>query len=190
MMETISMSLIGLLAAILLTVLKMAASVEWDEYNGAGETLTSNITGINMGSFDGPDLTPATYPITKPGWSYDKWWKIDFGGTFNLVDNFKLWRSNSGGGDAGSDPLATGVLFQAETSSQATTDLTYVTPVNTDKGLSDIPYQEASALSVGPAAGLSGVGQAYYMHCQLEAQAGASTGDTPTYYLTFRYDEQ
>ena len=106
-----------------------------------------------------------------------------------MVDNFKLWRSSVGGGDAPGDPLDTGVLFQAEVS-LPTTELTYVQPVNTDKGLTNIPYQEASALSPGPSAGLSGVGQIFYFHCQLEAEAGASTGDTSTYYLTFRYDEQ
>ena len=176
-----------LLIAVLLSM--MAATAQWAEYNGAGETETVPITNINMGSNDSVNLTPATYPVTKPGWSYDKWWKIYFTGTFNLVDNFKVWRSDSGGGDAGSDPLATGVLFQAEVGAP-TTDLSYVQPVETDKGLSNIPYQEASALSPGPSAGLSSTGYSYYMHCQLEAEAGASTGDTPTYYLTFRYDEQ
>lgn len=42
----------------------MAATVEIDEANGVGETLTHNITNTNMGSTDAVNLDPVTNPLT------------------------------------------------------------------------------------------------------------------------------
>ncbi len=167
----------------------MAATTEWDETNGAFPGgVTHGITGINTGSTDAPNLDPATYQITRPGWSHDKWWKFHFtGGIFTKVDNFKVWRSDNAGGD-GPASIATGIELEGEAG--AGIDLTYTDPVNTDKGLSAMPYLEASALDVGPGAGFTGIGYSYYIHCQLRILATAAEGDTPTYNLTFRWDEK
>ena len=44
----------------------MAATVQINEFNGAGETKTANITNSNMGSVDSVNLVAADNPIV-PG---------------------------------------------------------------------------------------------------------------------------
>jgi len=56
----------------------MAATVEIDEANGAGETLTHNITNTNMGSTDAVNLDPVANPLAPGNNTFEKWQKMRF----------------------------------------------------------------------------------------------------------------
>jgi len=165
----------------------MAASVRWNEYNGAGATETTGITNVNAGSVDSPNLDPAANPVKVGEHAYDKWHKIDFfGGTFNKVSNFKFWRSDSGGGDGAS--LPTGITVKGEVGTPGGGDLTFSQPATSAIAASDVPNTEAGALSVGPSE-LTATGKSHYIHTQVQSTGSAPTGETQFWY-TFRYDEE
>ena len=79
----------------------MAAIIEIAERNGPSPGIeTVSVSNLNMGSTDAPNLDPATYPLTAPGDSYEKWFRLfvsSLGGSAK-VDNFRLWLSNVGTG--------------------------------------------------------------------------------------------
>jgi len=50
----------------------MAATARINEFNGASETKTNDITNTNMGSTDAVNLNPVTYPITPGENSFEK----------------------------------------------------------------------------------------------------------------------
>ena len=164
----------------------MAATVEWCEYNGAAGSETVGISNVNFGSTDAPNIDPSQYPIRRGTNSFDKWLKIKFSGDFNKVYNFKLWRSDGAGGSGPAMP--TGIAMVGEVGYAE--DLTYTQPGTSSIGDYDVPNTEAGAFLVGPSEGLTGAGYTYYMHLQLKTQETASTGSTPTWYLTFQWDEE
>lgn len=164
----------------------MAATVQWCEYNGAGEEETVGISNVNFGNIDAPNIDPAQYPIRRGQNSYDKWLKIKFSGTFNKVYNFKLWRSDGAGGSGPAMP--TGIAMVGEVGYSS--DLDYSQPSTDSIGDYDVPNTEEGAFLIGPSDGLEGPGYTYYIHLQLKTQETAATGDTPTWYLTFQWDEE
>ena len=70
----------------------MVAIFAWIESNTGSETETTP-TNLNFGSTDAKDLVALTYPITAGTWSYEKYIKADFSGTFNIIDNIQFWKS-------------------------------------------------------------------------------------------------
>ena len=165
----------------------MAATMRWNEYNGASATETQGITNLNFGSVDQPNLDYTLYTIRRGEASFDKWIKIDFySGTFNKVSNFKFWRSDGGTGDG--PALPTGITIVGEAGSTA--DLTYTQPSQTALALSAVPNSEATALTVGPSAGLTTYGLTYYIHLQMQTDTTASPGDVGPIYFTFAWDEE
>ena len=50
----------------------MAATMEICESNGAGETITHNITNANMGNVDAASLDPVVYPVTPGNNTFEK----------------------------------------------------------------------------------------------------------------------
>lgn len=76
----------------------MAATVVLSESNGAGEVVTSNVSNINYGSSDTPNLNPASFPIAlgAPGRSFLKQERIEvtaMGGSAS-VSNLRIWKSS------------------------------------------------------------------------------------------------
>lgn len=74
----------------------MAATLVLSETNGAGAVVTDNISNINFGSTDAPNLNPATYPIVIGLNSFAKFLRIKvvtMGGS-NTVDVFKVYKSS------------------------------------------------------------------------------------------------
>ena len=71
----------------------MAATVRINEANGAGQTVTNNISNSNFGSTDAQSLVAATYPITAGTYSYEKWQKFEvtaMGGS-SVIKDIKTW---------------------------------------------------------------------------------------------------
>ena len=70
----------------------MAATVELCESNGVGETIEHNISNMNFGSDDSPNITPATYPIVAGDNSFEKWYRLHVTamGSSNKIDNIQI----------------------------------------------------------------------------------------------------
>lgn len=164
----------------------MPATVEICESNGAGETITHNITNANMGSVDSPNLNPVSYPIIAGQYSFEKYHRFhvtNMGGSAS-VRNLKVWMT---GTLSGSDVLrtsATATNYAQKTygtpSSSASSKATYV-----------IGTSEPSGANVGISGSLSGeitaAGYSDYVVFQLFVHSSTTQGATVT--LNYQYDE-
>lgn len=161
----------------------MSATHHWYESNGVGEDETADISNINFGSNDSPNLVPATYPITRGENSFDKYIRILFTGTWTDITNMLFWKS------AGA--------YVTDEDIHAEANATYATPSASDMGGSTIPTVEGSALAIESAEGEnhieygeSGV-SGYTGYIRLQTQTGGSTppGAVNQKTMTFQYDE-
>lgn len=167
----------------------MAATVEIDEANGAGETLTHNITNSNMGSTDAVNLDPAAYPITPNTRSYAKYQKIHvtaMGGS-SKIDNLKVWRTGA---------LGTGGTHGHVTNARTTSyggAKAYAAPVNTAiTGVDQVmPTSVPASANLGIGGNLAGaltaIGSSDYLVHQITTDASAVAGSTST--MNYQYDE-
>jgi len=104
----------------------MAATVQINEYNTAGEDKTANISDTDMGDTDSANLDPVAYPVTPGENTYEKWQKIEvtaMGGS-SKIDNLKVWRTGDLGGSAVHMTNARETTYGGAE--------TYATPVKTD----------------------------------------------------------
>lgn len=166
-----------------------AATVEIDEANGAGETLTHNITNTNMGSTDAVNLDPVANPVTPGNRTYIKYQKIHvtaMGGS-SKIDNLQVWRT----GALGTGGTHTHVT-NARTSAYAGA-LVYATPVATAVTNVDqtMPSADPAAANLGIGGSLTGsltaTGSSDYLGHQITTDASATAGSTTT--MNYQYDE-
>lgn len=166
----------------------MAATCEIDEYNTAGETLSANISNTNYGSLDDAELTPAGNEIIAGENSFEKWQKMSFTGTFNTVDNLKIWK-NSGNYVTGE-----GIDTNAREASYGGAE-TYVTPTETTSTVATqvMPATEPSGanLGIGGSLGgqLTGAGDSDYLVSQLQTTGATPAGDVNQKQFTYQWDE-
>jgi len=78
------------------------ATVRINEYNGAGETQTLNITNSNMGSVDAVNLDATANPIVAGENSFEKYQKIELVSLdgSSEINNLKVWRDGALGANA------------------------------------------------------------------------------------------
>lgn len=167
-----------------------AASVEIDESNGAGETVSHNITNTNMGSADEADTDPVDNPIAPNTNTYIKYQKIHVTdlGTSSKIDNLKVWRTGS---------LGTGGTHAHLTNARETSyagALSYATPVRTSPVSTvdqAMPTSEPSGPNLGIGGSLAGeltaTGYSDYLGHQITTDASATAGSTST--MNYQYDE-
>lgn len=167
----------------------MVATVEIDESNGAGETITDGITNGNYGSVDSANLAVATNAVTAGNNSFEKWWKLDFGGTFNTIDNLQIWKS------AGNYVTGEGIDTNLRTSAYGGAE-SYVTPTETTSVIADqvMPVADPTSANLGISGSLAGslssAGKSDYMITQLQTTGATPAGDVNQKTFTFEYDEQ
>lgn len=165
----------------------MAASVQIDEANGAGETQSANITNSNMGSTDAANLNAVTYPITPGNNSYEKWQRIRCTnlGTSSKLDKFKIWRTTALGGSATHKTNARESSYAGAA--------TYATPVATASAVAtqSMPTSEPTGANLGIGGSLSGsltgTGYSDYLVHQIQTDSGDVIGATTT--MHYQYDE-
>lgn len=165
----------------------MAATVEIDEANGSGETLTHNIANSNMGSIDAAALTPADYPVTPGDNTFEKWQKLHvtaMGGS-SKIDNLKVWRTGALGGSATHKT-------NARTSSYGGAE-TYAQP---DDAVSSVatqamPTSEPGTANLGIGGSLTGeltgTGSSDYLVHQIQTDGADTVGASTT--MHYQYDE-
>lgn len=167
----------------------MAATVEICESNGAGETVTHNITNSNMGSTDAVNLDPTANPVTPGNRTYIKYQRIHvtaMGGS-SKIDNLKIWRTGS---------LGTGGTHTHVTNARTATyggALTYATPVASAVSGVDqtMPTSTPGSANLGIGGSLSGsltgAGYSDYLGHQITTDSSATAGSTST--MNYQYDE-
>lgn len=167
----------------------MAATVHICESNGAGETVTHNITNTNMGSTDAANLNAVTYPLTPNTRSYAKYQRfhVTAMGGASAIGGLKVWRTGS---------LGTGGTHGHVTNARETSyggAPTYAEPVNTAIAGADqaMPTSEPTGANLGIGGSLSGtltdVGYSDYLIHQLTTDASATAGSSST--MNYQYDE-
>jgi hypothetical protein len=166
-----------------------AATVEIDESNGAGETVTHNFTNTNMGSTDAVNLDPVAYPLTPNTRTYAKYQKVHVTniGTSSKIDNLKIWRTGA---------LGTGGTQTHVTNARLTSyggAATYATPVNTAITGADqtMPSSVPATANLGIGGSLSGslvaAGYSDYLIHQITTDSSSTAGSTST--MNYQYDE-
>jgi len=169
----------------------MAATREVKVYTGtdAGtESPAGDATNLNLMSTDAYDSTGTDYqtnkitvPSSGTNYSYERWVRIYFSGTFNEIENILVWHSagslSDGNLDLNAGVSATGVTPVNTVSSVATTTLT-----SWDA--------QGEALDISPASNLTSAGYSKYFVMQLEVPSTVTTpGDIGSQTITFSYDE-
>jgi hypothetical protein len=159
----------------------MAATFAWVEYL-ANATATATPTNLNFGSTLAANLAPSTYPITAGTYSYEKWIKANFTGTFTRIENIHFWKS-AGAYVTGEQVNWTGqqVSFVAPTTSASSYASAAVATAN------------PTTANVGIGGSLSGslttAGSSDFMVLQTSVTSGASAGAVNTKTFTLQYDE-
>lgn len=123
------------------------ATVFLSETNGAGATVTDNISNVNFGGVDTPNLIPANHPVVRPSggvaaFSFNKMLrlKVDSMGDSLLINNTKTWKT--------SGAYVTGEVIGFRS------NLAYAQPIQTNAGGGTYPIVEpAPNIYVGGVAG-------------------------------------
>ena len=156
----------------------MAATHQFSESNGAGETVTDGISNANFGSNDSPNLNTTTYPITRGNASFEKYHRSKFSGTFTEISNIKFWKS-------------AGAYVTGE-SCKAAFDVAYAQPSQTPNADSDVPVAEPGTHNVHAADGSDTIvapGYTKYWRLQLQTTGSTPAGAVNTKTFTLQYDE-
>ncbi len=165
----------------------MPATVEIDESNGVGETITNNISNSNMGSTDAANLNAVANPVVPGDNTFEKYQKIDvtaMGGS-SAIDNLKVWRTGALGG------AATHVT-NARTATYGGAE-TYVQPTASasTKATQTMPTAEPGSANLGIAGALTGsltaTGSSDYLVHQIQTNVSDTAGSTST--MNYQYDE-
>lgn len=161
----------------------MAATVTIVEKNGAGGTPTDKTSGtVRFKNADNSTvdlLNPMVKPDSGSDWSFEKWLRLNFAGSYTQATNLRCYSDGSSG-------LGTGINVWAK----ATT--AYATPAEgtASTGYANLfTYTSGAPLSLGagPFTGVGEKGDHAVLLC--EVQATAVGGLTPSETLTFAWDE-
>ena len=177
----------------------MAAVVVIAEMNGPAATSAETVdpANLNFGSTDDAELDPAAHPLTAQvdGHSYEKWIRFYLSdlGTSSVVDNFKTWVSDLGGGYGTGESMST----NARESGYAAAAYPAGGPVDTTStdATESMPETEPSGPNVGIAGSLAGSltsAPAYsdWLVLQLNVSDLTPAGSLNQKTITFQYDEQ
>lgn len=175
----------------------MAATFDWIESNGAGETPTTARTEVNWKNIDDSTTAYSSSPIVGGNNSFEKWQYGKFSGTFNQVLN-GLYAHTAG-------TFGTGLTLKGQKAMAADADrLAYATPSTTANA--NLTFDETGTTAIGSgravwfgATGPANSGKAAsmttnpcytnYLTSQLQTTGSAGAGDTATATVTLQYDE-
>ena len=167
----------------------MVVTTYVDERNGAPAGVEQqNVTNLNMGSDDSPNIVTATYPITAGENGYEKWEKLRFTTIDNKVDNYKTWIS------AGTVHVEGSLKTNCNESLMSSE--TYAQPVATTSTIAVNAYPTSepsgSNISNGGVLGAERTtdGQIDYMVIQYLTTVSHPAGDIAQLTITFQWDEQ
>lgn len=171
----------------------MAATYQWHVSTGAGPTTDdTQVSTLYLGSTDEPTFAAVSYPIVQPAagiwYSYEKWVRGYWAGSFSQIDNLQSWMSASGGG------YEAGVLLNWRGSGVPTANYSTPTFTVSPQATVLIPTQDPGAENVtigGSALGgsLSSTGHSDYMVFQYRITNTTPPGAMNARTITLQYDE-
>lgn len=168
----------------------MAATVRWNEYNGAGESATTGISNFNYGNVDSANITPGTSNVITAGNnSFTKFWKFEVTnlGGLNQIDNLQFYKS------AGAYVTGEGIQTNLRASSYGG-NIAYATPTVTTYTDQVFPVAAPGGSNLGIAGILAGaltlVGLSDRLKTQLQTTGSTPGGSVNQKTFTYTYDEQ
>jgi len=159
----------------------MVATFGWVEYL-ANATATATPTNLNLGSTLSANLAPSTYPITAGTYSYEKWVKSNFSGSFTRIDNIQFWKS-------------AGAYVTGETIAWTGQQTAYAAPTESASGDATVavPTADPGTANVSIGGNLSGsltaTGSSDFIILQASITTAASAGAVNQKTFTLQYDE-
>lgn len=174
-----------------------AATFQWGESNGAGETITLDRAESNWKNIDDSTTAYSSSPIAAGSNSYSKWMFGKFSGTFNQI-SAGLFAHTAGA-------MGTGLTIKGQPAMTVDGDrLSYSTPATS--ALAGLTFDQTSTVAIGSgravwfgATGPASSGKAAsmttnpcytnYLTHQLQTTGSAAAGDTTQATFTLRYDE-
>ena len=159
----------------------MVASFSWIEFLGAVGT-TATPTNLNLGSTIAANLAPSTYPITAGTYSYEKWVKALFDGSFTRIENVQFWKS-------------AGALVTGEVLNWTGQKVAYATPTNVVSTFATAAIGTSAPGSANVSIGgslsgsLTATGYTDFIVLQSSITTAASAGATNSKTLVMQYDE-
>lgn len=159
----------------------MVATFGWVEYL-ANATDTATPTNLNLGSTLAANLAPSTYPITAGTYSYEKWVKANFSGSFTRIDNIQFWKS-------------AGAYVTGETIAWTGEQTSYVAPTESASSYATVatPTADPGTANVSIGGNLSGsltaTGDSDFIILQASVTGAASAGAVNQKTFTLQYDE-
>lgn len=161
----------------------MAATVTILEKNGAGPTTTDKTGGtVRLKKADNSTVdlvNPLVKPPSGSDWSFQKWLRLNFAGSYTQATNLKFYTDGSSG-------LGTGINLWAKAAAS------YSTPAQetASTGYANaFTYTSGAALSLG-AGPFTGTGEkGDHVVLAAEVTSSASGGLTPSETITFAWDE-
>ena len=159
----------------------MVATFGWIEYL-SNATDTATPTNLNFGSTLSANLAPSTYPITAGTYSYEKWVKANFSGSFTRIDNVQFWKS-------------AGAYVTGETMKWTGSYTTYAAPTTTVSSYATtaLPTADPATANVMIGGSLSGslttTGSSDFVILQTSVTTAASAGAVNQKTFTMQYDE-
>jgi len=176
----------------------LAATFQWYESNGAGETPTADRADCNWKNIDDSTTAPTASPIDGGNNGFEKWMYGKFSGTFNLISAGLIAHT------AG-DLTGLSLTLKGEKAMTADADrLAYATPSTAANANLTFDATAITAIASGRAVWFGATGPAAagkaasmatnpcytnYLTHQLQVGAGATAGSTPTITITLRYTE-
>jgi hypothetical protein len=175
----------------------MAATFEFDESNGAGETVTHARAETNWKNIDDSTTAYSASSITAGNNSFSKWQNGHFSGTYNQILS-GLFAHTAGA-------FGSGLTLKGQPAMTVDADrLTYTTPGTA--ALATLTFDQTSVIAIGSgravffgATGPANSGKAAsttanpaytnYLTSQLQTTGSAAAGDTVTATLTLQYQE-
>ena len=175
----------------------MAATFEWDEANGAGQTVTHNVANGNWKNEDSATNNYASFPVTAGNNSFEKWIYGHFSGSYNQILNGKFAHTDGA--------MGTGLTIMGPPTMTADGDrLAYTTPSTSANA--NLTTNMTSVIGIGSgidvwfgATGPSNSGKAAsttsnpaytnYLTTQLQTSGSVAPGDTATATFTLQFDE-
>ena len=159
----------------------MAATFGWIEYL-TNATSTATPTNLNFGSTLAANLAPSTYPITAGTYSYEKWIKASFTGSFTRIENIQFYKS------AGAYVTGELINFTGQVE-------TYVAPTTSGSSYATalVPTADPGTANVSIGGSLAGsltaTGLSDFVILQTTVTTAASAGAVNQKTFTLQYDE-
>ena len=151
----------------------MAPTVSLHEYNTSGTTFTV-ISNLNLGSTNSANINTELYPVVAGSFSYEKWIKVQFSGSFTSVTDVSLYKSD-------------GSYVTGEELKYGTTD-TFATPISTESSvaITSIPISAPSTPNISSDT-FSPEDKTDYIVIQGYYSPNSSAGNTNDKTLTLSY---